>query len=265
MKNREVAAILNELADTMELLGEDRYRVANYRDAATRVEHHHEPIEQMAEEGRVEALHGIGKSIGSKIIEYLTTGKLASLEERRPRVPDAALRLMQIPGIGPKRAMQFAQELNVQTLDDLELALDSGQIAALPRLGEKIATALRQELERLDTRSQRLPLAVALPAAEEVIRQLQRCSAVESISPAGSIRRWKETTGDIDILVASTRPAEVMEAFTRLPLVKQVLGAGDTRSSIVTVADVQIDLRVVPPDSIGAALQYLTGSNAHNV
>jgi DNA polymerase (family X) len=265
VRNKEVAATLRELADSMELLGEDRYRVANYRDAATRVEHHHEPIEVMAAERRVEQLHGIGKSIGAKIVEYLETGKLAAIEERRPRVPEAALRLMQIPGIGPKRAMQFARELHVESIDDLQAALDSGQIAALPRLGEKIAEALRIELQRLDARSARLPLAIALPAAEEVMRQLRACAAVESIAPAGSIRRWRETTGDIDILVASAQPTEVIEAFTRLAVVKQVLGAGDTRASIVTVADVQIDLRVVAPESIGAALQYFTGSKEHNV
>jgi DNA polymerase (family 10) len=265
VKNREVANALRELADSMELLGEDRYRVANYRDAATRVEHHHEAIEVMAAERRVEQLHGIGKSIGAKIVEYVETGKLAAVEERRPRVPEAALRLMQIPGIGPRRAMQFAQELHVRTIADLQAALDSGQIAALPRLGEKIAAALSQELQRLDARSQRLPLAIALPAAEEVMRQLQAFSAVESIAAAGSIRRWKETTGDIDILVASTQPSTVIESFTRLDVVKQVLGAGDTRASILTVADVQIDLRVVAPQSIGAALQYFTGSKEHNV
>ena len=266
MKNREVAAALNELADSMELLGEDRYRVANYRDAATRIEHHHEPIEVMAHENRVQQIHGVGKSIGAKVVEYLTTGKLAALEERRPRIPEAALRLMQIPGIGPKRAMQFARELNVTTLGDLQLALDSGQIAALPRLGEKIAAALRQELERLEARSQRLPLAIALPAAEEVIRQLQQaCPALHSVLPAGSIRRWKDTIGDIDLLVASTEPAEVMRAFTSLPVVRRVLGVGDTRASIVTLADVQIDLRVVAPESLGAAMQYFTGSKEHNV
>jgi DNA polymerase (family 10) len=136
----------------------------------------------------------------------------------------------------------------------------------LPRLGEKVADALREELLRIETRSKRIPLAIALPAAEEVMRQLQNtCPAVESIAPAGSIRRWKETTGDIDILVASTQPAAVIAAFTSLPVVKQVLGAGGTRSSIITVADVQIDLRVVAPESIGAALQYFTGSKEHNV
>jgi DNA polymerase (family 10) len=219
----------------------------------------------MAAERRVEQLHGIGKSISAKIVEYLDTGTLAAIEERRPRVPEAALRLMQIPGIGPKRAMQFAQDLDVRTVADLQAALDSGQIAALPRLGNKVAEALRAELQRLEARSRRLPLAVALPAAEEVMRQLQACPGVESIAPAGSIRRWKETTGDIDILVASTDPLSVIGAFTSLPVVKQVLGAGETRASIVTVADVQIDLRVVPPEAIGAALQYFTGSKEHNV
>src|ERR1051326_1747351 len=265
MKNREVAETLRQLADLMELLGEDRYRVANYRDAATRVEHHHEPIEVMAHEQRVEDIHGVGKSIGAKIVEYLNTGTLAVLDERRPKVPQASLRLMKIPGIGPKRAMQFARELNVETIAYLQKALDSAQIASLPRLGEKVASALRQELQRLDSRSRRLPLAIALPAAEEVMRQLRRCTAVESVSPAGSIRGWRETTGDIDILVASSGPAEVMHAFTTLPLVKQVLGCGATRSSIVTVADVQIDLRVVPPECWGAAMQYFTGSKEHNV
>jgi DNA polymerase (family X) len=265
VKNREVAGVLNELADMMELLGEDRYRVANYRDAATRVEHHHEPIEVMADEQRVEQIHGVGKSIGAKIVEYLSTGKLAVIEERRSRVPEAALTLMQIPGIGPKRAMQFARDLNLQTVADLEAALDSGQVAALPRVGEKIAASLREELQRIDSRSKRIPLAIALPAAEEVMRQLRSCSAVESIAPAGSIRRWKETTGDIDILVSSTRPDQVRHAFTSLPLVRQVLSSGETRSSIVTVGGVQIDLRVVAPSSIGAALQYFTGSKEHNV
>ena len=265
MKNREVAGVLRELADSMELLGEDRYRVANYRDAATRVEHHHEAIEVMADERRVEQIHGVGKSIGAKIVEYLTTGQLGALEERRPRVPEAALRLMEIPGIGPKRAMQFARELDVRTVADLQAALESGQVAALPRLGERAAAALRQELQRIDTRSRRIPLAIALPAAEEVMRQLSSCPAVESITPAGSIRRWKDTTGDIDILVSSRQPDEVMRAFTSLPLVRQVLSAGETRSSVITVSDVQIDLRVVAPESIGAALQYFTGSKEHNV
>ncbi len=265
MKNREVAAVLNELADTMELLGEDRYRVASYRDAATRVEHHPEPIEAMARDGRVAEIHGIGKSIGAKITEYLASGRMTALEERRERVPPAALMLMGIQGIGPKRAMLLARELQVHSVDDLRASLETGQVAALPRLGQKTAASLLDELRRLDARSRRLPLAIALPAAEQVVAELATCPAVEAVAPAGSIRRMRETVGDIDVLVASSEPGCVADAFARLSMVKQVLSAGATRVSVLTHADLQIDLRVVPRASFGAAHQYFTGSSAHNV
>ncbi len=257
--------MLNELADTMELLGEDRYRVASYRDAATHVEHYAEPIENMARDNRIAQIHGIGKSIGGKIAEYLSTGRLDVLEERRARVPPAALTLMRISGIGPKRAMLLARELQVHSVQDLQVALESGQVAALPRLGEKTASSILEELRRLDTRSRRLPLAIALPAVEQVVRELGGCGAVDAIAPAGSIRRFRDSVGDIDILVTSSEPRQIMAAFTSLGLVKQVLSAGDTRASILTHADLQIDLRVVPHASFGAALQYFTGSQQHNV
>jgi DNA polymerase (family X) len=265
MKNREVADILNELADTMELLGEDRYRVASYRDAATHVEHYTEPIENMARDNRIAQIHGIGKSIGGKIAEYLSTGRMEALEGRRNKVPPAALTLMRIQGIGPKRAMLLAQELKVHSVEDLQVALESGQVAALPRLGEKTAASILDELRRLHTRSRRLPLAIALPAVEQVVRELTVCGAVDAIAPAGSVRRFRDSVGDIDILVTSSQPHNVMEAFTSLGLVKQVLSAGETRASVLTHADLQIDLRVVPHASFGAALQYFTGSQQHNV
>jgi DNA polymerase (family 10) len=265
VKNREVAGVLNELADTMELLGEDRYRVAGYRDAATRIEHHAEAIETMAEAGRLGDIHGVGKSIGAKIAEYLDTGRLTALEERRARVPPAALTLMEVPGIGPKRAMLLAKELQVHTVADLEAALRSGAVAELPLLGAKLSASILDEVQRLRTRSQRLPLAVALPAAEEITRSLARCPAAQRIMPAGSLRRMRDTVGDIDILVSSAEPAQVIDVFTSLGVVRHVLAAGGTRASIVTHADLQIDLRVVSDDSFGAALHYFTGSKLHNV
>jgi DNA polymerase (family 10) len=257
--------MLNELADTMELLGEDRYRVASYRDAATHIEHYAEPIENMARDNRIAQIHGIGKSIGGKIAEYLRTGRLGVLEERRAKVPPAALALMRIQGIGPKRAMLLARELHVDSVADLEAALESGQVAALPRLGEKSAASILEELRRRQTRSRRLPLAVALPAVEQVVRDLAQCGAIDAIAPAGSVRRFRDSVGDIDVLVTSSRPRVVMDAFTSLALVKQVLSAGETRASVLTHADLQIDLRVVPHASFGAALQYFTGSQQHNV
>jgi DNA polymerase (family 10) len=161
--------------------------------------------------------------------------------------------------------MLLAGELQVHSVDDLRAALESGQVAALPRLGEQTAANILQELNRLQTRSQRLPLAIALPAVEQVLLQLETCSAITAIAPAGSIRRFRDSVGDIDLLVTSTEPGRVMEAFASLPVVKQVLSAGDTRSSVLTHADLQIDLRVVPAHSFGAALQYFTGSKEHNV
>jgi DNA polymerase (family 10) len=173
--------------------------------------------------------------------------------------------LMNISGIGPKRAMLLTRELHVETVADLQASLESGQVAALPRLGEKTAASILEELRRLQTRSRRLPLAIALPAAEHVVDELSRCCPIQAIAPAGSIRRMRETIGDIDILVATTEPEQVMAAFTSLGLVKQVLSAGTTRASVLTHADLQIDLRVVALESFGAAMQYFTGSTAHNV
>jgi DNA polymerase (family 10) len=265
MRNAEVASVLDELADVMEFLGEDRYRVASYRDAATRIEHLSEPVEDLYAAGRLQEVHGIGRSIAAKIGEYLETGTIAALEERRRRVPPAAVTLMNVPGIGPRRAMALARELHIESVADLERAIESGAVAALPRVGEKVAQHILRELRARKAAPQRLPLGVALAAAEEVTRQLRACPAAGEMAAAGSIRRMKETIGDIDVLVASEAPAEVIGAFTRLPLTKEVLAAGEKRASVLTHSGQQVDLRVIAPESWGAALQYFTGSKEHNV
>jgi DNA polymerase (family 10) len=265
MRNAEVASVLDELADVMELLGEDRYRVASYRDAATRIEHLAEPVEDMYATGRLQEVHGIGKSIAAKIAEYLQTGSISALEERRRRVPPAAITLMNVPGIGPKRAMALTRELHVETVADLEQAIESGAVGALPHIGEKVAQHILRELRARKAAPQRLPLGVALAAAEEVMRQLRACPAAREMAAAGSIRRMKETVGDIDILVASESPTEVVSAFVRLPVTRQVLSAGEKRASVLTHSGQQVDLRVIAPESWGAALQYFTGSKEHNV
>ncbi len=265
MRNAEVASVLNEYADLLELRGEDRYRIARYRDAATRIEHHPEPIEDLVRDGRVREIRGVGESIGAKVIEYIQTGKIQALEDLRKEVSPAAAMLMNIPGIGPRRAMLLTRELRIQTVADLERALESGEVARLPRLGARVAERILEEVRRLRTRGRRMPLGLALPAAEEMARELRQCPAVLQVTPAGSIRRMKETIGDIDLLVTSERPADVIEAFVTLPAVREVLAAGETKASILTHADLQIDLRVVAPESYGAALLYFTGSKAHNI
>ena len=265
MRNAEIASVLNELADLMELHGEDRYRIARYRNAAASVEHYTEPVEDLAREGRLQEIRGVGESIGGKIAQYLETGRISALDALRRKISPAAVTLMNLPGIGPKRALLFTERLNVKTIADLERAIESGEAAALPRVGEKTAAHILEEIRRLRGRSGRLPLGGALSVAEEVVRELKRCKAVREITPAGSLRRMKESVGDIDILVSSAEPGAVMDAFVRLPSIREVLAAGETRASVVTHADVQVDLRVVSPASYGAALQYFTGSKAHNV
>jgi DNA polymerase (family 10) len=172
---------------------------------------------------------------------------------------------MNIPGIGPRRAMLIAQELGVKSVADLERALEEGKVAKLPRIGDRVAAHILDEIGRIRSRSQRLPLGVALSTAEEAVRQLRESNAVLEITPAGSIRRMRETIGDIDILVSSAEPERAIGSFTKMPLVKEVLAAGETRASVLTHSDLQIDLRVVPPESYGAALQYFTGSKEHNI
>ncbi|HWO94098.1 MAG TPA: DNA polymerase/3'-5' exonuclease PolX [Dehalococcoidia bacterium] len=265
MRNREVAAILDEVADLMELLGEDRYRVARYRDAAMKIEHFPEPIENLEREGRVQAIRGVGKSIGGKVEEYLRSGSLRQLEELRARVPPAALTLMRIPGVGPKRALLLTERLGVRSVDDLAQAIERGDVARLPRMGPKVAEQLLEEIHRLRTRSKRIPLGVAAALADDVVRLLSECKAAQRIEAAGSLRRMQETIGDIDILVASAEPSQVIDAFVRMAIVRDVLAAGDTRASVLTQNDLQVDVRVVPGESWGAALQYFTGSKEHNV
>src|SRR5581483_2170186 len=231
----------------------------------TRIEHLSEPVEDLYAAGRLQEVHGIGKSIAAKIGEYLETGAIAALEERRRRVPPAAVTLMNVPGIGPRRAMALTRELHIETVADLERAIESGAVGALPRVGEKVAQHILRELRARRAAPQRLPLGVALAAAEEVMRQLRSCPAAGEMAAAGSIRRMKETIGDIDVLVASESPAEVVRAFARLPVVREVLAAGEKRASVLTHSGQQVDLRVIAPESWGAALQYFTGSKEHNV
>lgn len=265
MRNREVASALNELADLMELLEEDRYRVARYRDAAMKIEHLTEPIEQLAADGRVRDVRGVGKSIGGKIEQYLAEGRIDELEASRARVPAAALTLMGIQGIGPRRALLLTRDLGVESLDDLERAIESGAVAKLPRIGERVAQRILDAVQHHRRRSRRLPLDLAMAAAEDVAQAMREVPGVDAVEPAGSLRRMRETIGDIDVVVAAEDAAPVIAAFTALALVERVLSSGDTRASVVTRADLQIDLRVVPPASWGAALQYFTGSKEHNV
>jgi len=173
--------------------------------------------------------------------------------------------LLQIPGVGAKKAQLFYEKLNISTIDQLEEAARTHRLHQLPTIKEKTEQNILAGIQRLKQRTGRMLLGTALPAAEEVVNLLRVHPAVQRIEMGGSIRRWKETIGDIDILVASTQPTEAIEAFCTLPTVKDVLAKGTTKASVLTRQDLQIDLRVVSPDEWGAAIQYFTGSKEHNI
>ncbi|MBI4320267.1 MAG: DNA polymerase/3'-5' exonuclease PolX [Chloroflexi bacterium] len=265
MRNKEIAELLESIANLLELKGESIFRIRAYREAARRIESLPEDIAKVQEEGRLESIPGVGESIAAKIDEYLRAGHLRYLEELQGQVAPGLAELLQVPGIGPRRALTIFSNLGVSSIADLKRAAREHRLCKLPGVQEKSEQKILREIERLQQRSRRLLLGVALPAAEEVIRLLKTNSAVERIDPAGSIRRLKETIGDIDILVASNRPREVMDAFISLPIVKEVLAKGTTKSSILTKGNLQMDLRVIKPEEYGSALQYFTGSKEHNI
>lgn len=265
MRNRDVAALLDEIADVLEIKGDSPFRVGAYREAARRIENLTSDINDIARENHLDDIPGVGESIAAKVKEYLETGVSPYLEEIRQEVPRGLAELLLVPGIGPKKAKKLYDELGIRGLTDLEAAVEQQKIRKLPGMGEKTEQNILREMEVLKQRTQRLLLGVALPAAEQVVDLMKNSPAVLRIDPAGSIRRRKETIGDIDILAASQEAMTVMDAFTTLAIVKRILAKGPTKSSVITHDNLQIDLRVVAPDSYGSALQYFTGSKSHNI
>jgi DNA polymerase (family 10) len=215
----------------------------------------------------LQKIENIGKSTAEKIRELIETGKVAKLEGLRQKHPASVVALLRIPGLGPKAVKRLRAELGVQSLDDLRAALAARKLRALKGFGEKSETNLLESLARMDAQGagSRTPISVALPLAMRVVARLLEVPGVTHASICGSLRRFSETIGDVDIVVAAAASAPVMEAFVAMPLCDRVLGRGDTKTSVVTPRGIQIDLRVVAAHQLGAALLYFTGSKAHNV
>ncbi len=262
--NDAVEAVLQEYADLLSILSEDPFKARAYEKAARAVGGYPADIADF-DLKRILEIPSVGRSIGEKILEFLQTGKIAALEELRAKIPPGVREMIRIPGLGPKRAIVLYRELGVASVDELLRAIDEGRLAGLRGFGPKTAENIRAGIERLRGAGGRVLLSVALDLAESLEERLGRVPGVERIAHAGSLRRMCETIGDVDLLVASRDPGPVMDAFTTLPDVRQVLAKGETKSSVVTEAGVQVDLRVVPPEVWGAALLYFTGSKAHNI
>lgn len=265
MKNADVARFLEEIADMLEMKGETPFKVRAYRDAARRIEGLRENVATLVEENRLTEIRGIGPSIAAKISEFVKTGRSSYLEDLAREFPKGMAELLEIPGVGAKKARLFYEKLGISTVEQLEEAARSHRLMQLPGIQEKTEQNVLQGIQRLKQVKGRMLLGTALPAAEEIIRELRMHPAAEQVEVGGSIRRMKETIGDIDILAASDKPEEVINTFVSLSSVKSVLAKGSTKASVLTEANLQIDLRVVSPDQWGAALQYFTGSKDHNI
>ena len=264
MKNKLVARILYEIADLLELDGV-AFKPRAYRRAAQAVESCSTPIEDLVAAGEVGDLPGVGKAIAGKIEEIVNTGKLAYYEELKKKLPIDLYSLTQVEGVGPKTAKLLYEALGVRTLDDLERVARAGQIREIKGLGEKTEEKILRGLAEARRTESRMLLGHAYPIADDLRRRLNETGLFTRLEIAGSLRRGRETIGDLDILGISPDPPHAADAFVTLPDVDEILAHGPKKSSVRLTSGIQVDLRIVPEESFGAALQYFTGSKAHNI
>lgn len=265
--NFEIAKILNEIGEYLEM-DEVAFKPQAYQKAASAIEVLDEPLKEIYQKGGLKALEeipGVGASIAEKIEELLKTGRSKYYEQLRKKAPVNLSELTSVEGVGPKIIKKFYQKLKVRNLADLEKAARVGKIRKLEGFGAKSEENILKSIEFLRQGGQRFVLGFVYPQIENIVSRLKKIKEVEKIEAAGSIRRMKETVGDLDILIVSEKPGPVMDFFVTMPEVQQVLAHGQTKSSVRLKNGMDADLRVVPPESFGAALCYFTGSKEHNI
>ena len=266
MKNSDVAKIFQDIADLLELKGENVFKIRAYQKAARAIEYHPRELEAMIDEGEdLQSIPGVGEAIAKKAAELVTTGKLGYYENLKGEFPQGITNLLDVPGIGPKTANKLSSELGISSVDELERAINDGRVAGLFRLGERTADNILHQIQALRRKDQRIPIGEALPIVDEIIAALHNIPGVKNLTPAGSLRRFQETVGDIDLMGTADEPKEIIDAFVALPLVKQVLAQGSTKASVIVSGGLQVDLRMVEHESFGSLLQYFTGSKQHNI
>ncbi len=266
--NQELARIFDRIADALELKGETGFRVFAYRKAARVLADLTEDVGELDKANRLETIPGIGAGIAKKIHEYLTTGRMKKLEEAVSGLEPGLFTLLEIPGVGPKTVKLVFEKLGVKDLDGLKKVLGDGSLAKLPGMGDKKAENILKGIEAAEHSGERMYLNEADELAQSIIEHLRKGPQVKKVAVAGSLRRGKETIGDIDILATGDNPQEIIHQFITYSFVRQVVSAGDTKASILVGTGTgvrQVDLRVVASDAFGAALQYFTGSKDHNI
>ncbi len=266
--NAGVARILQELADLMKLEegSPQSFRVRAYEKAVAAVRELTTDVTEMSQSQLV-AVSGIGASTAKKIAEYISTGTIERVEKLRAKYPPDFVELTRIPGVGPKTAVLMRAELGIENVEQLKAAVAANEIRELPGMGAKSEEKIARAIERLGLhgKDRRTPIQEAMPLARELVAAVESLPQVRRATFCGSLRRFRDTIGDIDIVAASTEPGPVMESFLALPVVSEVIGRGDTKSSVLTASGLQIDLRVVAPVEFGAATLYFTGSKQHNI
>lgn len=266
MENVEIGRMLREVADLLEITEANPFRVRAYRNAIRTVETHAVPLRRLVEEeADLTELPAIGKGMAENIVEIVSTGGLAALDELSERVPASLIELMRLPGVGPKKAKKLWDELGIETIEDLEGAAHEGRVAGLSGFGEKTQAKILTGIERYRQNTSRFLLAEVDELLPPLLDALRGVEGVTKLEVAGSYRRRRETVGDVDILALAEDPAALSEALTRSPSVDDVIGAGGTKTSVRLRSGLQVDLRVVPVESWGAALVYFTGSKEHNI
>lgn len=264
MRNREVAKLLREIADILEMKDVE-WKPRAYRRAANNIEALTEPVEEVYGRGELEDIDGVGEAIAEKVSEYLETGELEYYEKLKEGFPADIEALTAVEGVGPKTAGDLHEELGIETLEDLEEAAKKGEVAAIDGFGQKKQQRILDHIELAKKGRERMLLGEALPIAEKIREELGSSDEFEEIDVVGSFRRKRPTVGDIDILATADSREAAMDHFTRMDDVKDVLSTGDTKASVMISGDIRVDLRIVENESWGAALQYFTGSIDHNV
>ncbi|MFN7085688.1 MAG: DNA polymerase/3'-5' exonuclease PolX [Burkholderiales bacterium] len=266
LHNADIAAIFEEIADLLEIRGENPFRIRAYRNAARSVADFAQDIKTLLDRGEtLPKLPGVGADLEAKIREIAASGNCALLQQLRKGFPPAITELLNLPGLGPKRVKLLHDKLKVRTIDELRQAAQQGRIREIAGFGEKTEQRILQALERRAAAGRRFKLALATQYADALLAYLKRVKGVKQALVAGSFRRMRETVGDLDILVTASGGSEVMAKFCAYDEVQDVLAQGETRASVVLRCGLQVDLRLVPAESYGAALHYFTGSKAHNI
>jgi DNA polymerase (family 10) len=265
MKNHLVSEILYEIADLLDVRGDIFFKTRAYRIAAQTIEVLDEDIKDVSNENRLTEINGVGEALAKKIKEIVDTGGLKYLEELKKEIPEDLLKMLNIPGLGPRKVSALYKNLNITTIEELKKACNNGKLRNLDGFGETTEKNILRGIKLIKKTSGRVLLNVAYNDGNIYLTYLKKCKDIDEISIAGSLRRMKETIGDLDILASSQNPEKVMNYFVKFRDVQRVLLKGSTKTSVLLNDDIQVDLRVVSKESFGAALQYFTGSKEHNV